>query len=113
LTSELLQGEEIPTAIFASNDRVAIGALHAITDHGLRVPEDISLVGVDDIEISQHLNPPLTTIHQPLDHLSQQAVEMLIGLIRDEPPPESAVLLEPELIVRRSTARPRTEATSL
>jgi DNA-binding LacI/PurR family transcriptional regulator len=112
LTSELLQGEEIPTAIFASNDRVAIGALHAITDQGLRVPEDISLVGVDDIEISEHLNPPLTTIHQPLDHLSQQAVEMLIGLIRDEPPPEVAVLLEPELIVRRSTARPRTEATS-
>jgi DNA-binding LacI/PurR family transcriptional regulator len=107
LMAELLQDSNLPTAVFASNDRVAIGALHAIIDCGLRVPEDISLVGVDDIEISQHLNPPLTTIRQPLAQLAQRAVEMLLGVIKEGEADPAPVLLEPELIVRRSTAKPR------
>jgi DNA-binding LacI/PurR family transcriptional regulator len=107
LMAAVLKEKELPTAVFASNDRVAIGALHAIIDRGLRVPEDISLVGVDDIEITQHLNPPLTTIRQPLPELARRAVEMLLGLIKADAAAPAPVLLEPELIVRRSTAAPR------
>ena len=92
-----------PTAIFASNDRVAIGALHAITERGLRVPEDYSLVGMDGIEISGHLNPPLTTVRQPLDSIARVAVEMLLKLIKGEALQQNSVLLIPELVVRQST----------
>jgi DNA-binding LacI/PurR family transcriptional regulator len=107
LMGDLLDAPEQPTAVFASNDRVAIGALHAITERGLRVPEDISLVGVDDIEISQHVNPPLTTIRQPLAELAERGVEMLLGLIKDEAAQPLPILLEPELVIRNSTDRPR------
>lgn len=106
LMLELLDDPTPPTAVFASNDRIAIGALHAICDRGLRVPEDISLIGVDDIEISEHLNPPLTTIRQPVEQLAQYAVAMLLALIRGETLDEQVILLQPELIVRQSTQAP-------
>ncbi len=96
---------ERPSAVFASNDRIAIGALHAIYDRGWRVPEDFSLVGVDGIEVSGHLNPPLTTVRQPLDQLARTGVDMLMRLIREEALPQMSITLAPELIVRRSTAR--------
>lgn len=104
--TELLDSDDPPTAVFASNDRVAIGALHAISERGLRVPVDISLIGVDDIEISAHLNPPLTTMRQPLDQLANSAVEMLLHVIHEEPLEPTLRLLKPELIVRGSTAPP-------
>ncbi|MBL8164491.1 MAG: LacI family DNA-binding transcriptional regulator [Anaerolineae bacterium] len=100
----LLAETHRPTAVFTSNDRVAIGALHAIYEHGLRVPDDISLVGVDDIEISAHLNPPLTTVRQPLDKLAALAVDHLLRLIRGEALEDPVTLLQPELIIRQSTA---------
>lgn len=106
LMAELLDDPVRPTGVFASNDRIAIGALHAIYDRGLRVPDDISILGVDDIEISQHLNPPLTTIRQPFSELAHQAVDMLLRLIRGEALTESVILLEPELVVRQSTQAP-------
>jgi DNA-binding LacI/PurR family transcriptional regulator len=99
----LLDEPEQPTAVFASNDRVAIGALHAITERGLRVPDDYSLVGMDGIEISGHLNPPLTTVRQPLDRLARAGVEMLLKLIKGEALDQNSVLLIPELLVRQST----------
>ncbi len=100
----LLDDATPPTAVFASNDRIAIGVLHAIYDRGLRVPDDISVVGMDGIEVSAHLTPPLTTIRQPLDRLAGAAVEVLLRLIRGETMGQRIVLLEPELIVRKSTA---------
>ncbi|MBL8153755.1 MAG: LacI family DNA-binding transcriptional regulator [Anaerolineae bacterium] len=101
---ELLNDGNRPTAVFTSNDRMAIGALHALYDRGLRVPDDISIVGLDDIEVSAHLTPPLTTMRQPLDRLAGAAVEMLLRLIRGETLGQRIVLLEPELVVRQSTA---------
>lgn len=106
LMLELLEHPNPPTAVFASNDRLAVGALHAIHDRSLQVPKDISLIGVDDIEISAHLNPPLTTIRQPVEQLAQHAVAMLLALIRGETLDEHVILLQPELIVRRSTHAP-------
>jgi LacI family transcriptional regulator len=101
---------ELPTAIFASNDRMAIGALRAIQERGLTVPGDVSLVGVDDIEISRFLNPPLTTVRQPLEDMARAGIELLLKLMQDDPPETTQVLLQPQLMIRQSTAVPRTEA---
>jgi LacI family transcriptional regulator len=103
---ELLSQAERPSAVFASNDRMAVGAAHAIREGGLRIPQDISLVGVDDIEISQHLNPPLTTVRQPVSEMARTGIEMLMQLIKGEAPAELHVTLSPLLVVRDSTAPP-------
>lgn len=102
----LLADSARPTAVFASNDRVAIGAMHAARDAGLCVPKDISIVGVDDIEVSQHLDPALTTVRQPLHDLARAGIELLLKLVQGETPDHEQVILEPELVVRESTARP-------
>jgi len=101
---ELLERPGRPTAVFASNDRLAIGASHAIYEHGLSIPGDISLVGVDDIEVSQHINPPLTTVRQPLEEMARVGIELLLKLIHAEAPSNTHVSLLPTLIVRESTA---------
>ena len=100
----LLDREDRPTAVFASNDRLAVGAMHAIHERGFRVPEDISLVGVDDIELSQYMNPPLTTVQQPVEDMARIGIELLLKLIRDEAPGDIHISLKPTLIVRKSTA---------
>jgi LacI family transcriptional regulator len=104
---ELLQDDERPTAVFASNDLVAIGAFHAISEAGLSVPGDISLVGVDDIEVSAHINPPLTTVRQPLESLARAGIDLLLKLIHDDHSENTQLTLEPMLIVRKSTAPPQ------
>jgi LacI family transcriptional regulator len=104
---ELLDEPVRPTAVFVSNDRMAIGAIHAALERGLRVPEDLSLVGVDDIELSRHITPPLTTVRQPLEDMARIGIEMLLKLIRGESLEQTHVSLAPSLIVRESTAPPR------
>jgi DNA-binding LacI/PurR family transcriptional regulator len=99
-------------AVFASNDQMALGVLHAAHRLGLRVPEDLAVVGVDDIAEGSHYWPPLTTVHQPLRDagvLAVEAVLCMIGASRhartpEEPDPPSRVL-QPTLIVRQSTRR--------
>ena len=93
-----------PTAIFASNDMMAIGALHALYERGFVVPRDISVIGVDDIELCRHLHPPLTTIAQPLEQMARSGIDMLLRLIHNEPPEQTRVLLSPQLVIRESTA---------
>lgn len=101
---EILSDAAYPTAVFASNDRMAIGASLAIYERGLRVPDDISLVGVDDIEVSRYMNPPLTTVTQPLEQLARVGIELLLKLIGGETPDETRTSLMPSLLVRQSTA---------
>ncbi|MCH4876074.1 LacI family transcriptional regulator [Pseudomonas sp. TMW22090] len=96
-----------PTALFCENDEMAIGALKRIRQSGLRVPEDISLVGFDDIPFAAYCDPPLTTISQPAAAFGQRAVEMLIALIEKKPLAERHVVLPFELTLRESTARVR------
>lgn len=101
-----------PTAVIAYNDLMALGALHASRTRGLRVPEDISVIGTDDIAMAAHANPPLTTIGQPKHHLGRLAMKTLRRMLNGEPPPdESFTLVESPLIVRASTgpapARPQ------
>lgn len=93
-----------PTALFCENDEMAIGALKRIREQGLRVPEDISLVGFDDIPMANYCDPPLTTISQPAEAFGEKAVEMLIMLIDKKPIPERHVVLPFELTPRASSA---------
>ena len=97
---------EPPTAIFCYNDMSALGALRRIRALGLRVPEDISIAGFDDLFFSQFLNPPLTTVRQPLRHLGNLAMDTLLKIFAGEPS-EIDIKVPGELIVRESTAPPK------
>ena len=97
-----------PTALFAMNDVMAFGAMAAIRDAGLRVPDDIAVAGFDDIRLARFACPPLTTVHEPDIEHGRRAGEMLIGLINGQPPLEVHLRLEAQLVVRQScgAARP-------
>jgi len=106
-THTLLALPDPPTAIFASNDMSAFGALEAIREHGWRVPDDISLVGFDDIPQSLLIYPKLTTVHQPLAEMGRQAVCLLLESLEDPGSAIRQVVLPTELVVRDSCAPPR------
>jgi DNA-binding LacI/PurR family transcriptional regulator len=95
------------TAIFVGNDSMALGALRAMHELGLRCPEDVSLVGFDDYPEAEFFSPGLTTIRQDFDEIGQRSVELLVQLIEDGAPRTQHVVLPPELIVRASTAPPK------
>jgi len=84
--SKLLSMEERPTAIFAANDLMAYGVLAAAQEYGLRVPEDLSLIGFDDIPLSAHTRPALTTVRQPFHSIGQRAIELLLSLLESPRP---------------------------
>jgi DNA-binding LacI/PurR family transcriptional regulator len=107
-TRRLLSLPVPPTAIFAMDDMMAIGALGAVADMGRIVPENLSIVGFDDIKVSAFVRPALTTVRQPIEELGRKAVELLLTMIASETPcdPCSQLVLEPELIIRDSCAPP-------
>ncbi|MFJ3139302.1 LacI family DNA-binding transcriptional regulator [Streptomyces sp. NPDC102359] len=100
---ELLEGPDRPTAIFAGSDLQALGVLEAARVKGLRVPEDLSVVGYDDVPLAQWSSPPLTTVHQPLRHMAEEASRMLL---RPDVTGGAAQRIElaTRLVVRQSTA---------
>jgi LacI family repressor for deo operon, udp, cdd, tsx, nupC, and nupG len=102
----LLTMSDRPTALFCESDEMAIGALKRIKEAGLRVPEDISVVGFDDIPLAQYCDPPLTTIAQPAEDFGRHAVEMLIDMIEKKTTPPKPVILPFELTIRESSAPP-------
>ena len=104
---ELLAGPERPTAVFAANDVTAIATIEVALALGLRVPDDVSVVGFDNIPESALCVPPLTTVNQPIRTMGERAVEMLIQLIRGQPVERTHLTLATELVVRGSTAPPR------
>ncbi len=109
VTRKLLATREPFTALFAFNDISAIGAIRALREAGLAVPEDVSVVGFDDIQSAAFQNPALTTVRQPLRQMGIIAAETLLRRINapaKSPYPKN-ILVEPELIVRETTARPR------
>lgn len=98
------------TAVLAMSDALAIGALHAAHERGLRVPEDVSVVGFDNIDVAEHSHPALTTVHQPVREKGEEAARLLMSAIdRQGPERPEHRLLETRLIVRGSTARPSLE----
>lgn len=104
---DLLALPEPPTAIFAGNDWMALGAIEAITSLGMAVPGDLSVVGVDDIDLAAHSNPPLTTISTPKREMARAATELLLRYIQgiDIPEEPLKILVSPHLVVRASTKR--------
>ncbi|GIG69222.1 LacI family DNA-binding transcriptional regulator [Phytomonospora endophytica] len=106
LTRELLRLPEPPTAVFACNDAEALGVYQAATEAGLRIPDDLSVVGFDDLPMAEWNIPPLTTVRQPLREMAVSAATMLVTLAQGEEPPQRRVELATELIVRSSTAPP-------
>ncbi|MFE2282025.1 LacI family DNA-binding transcriptional regulator [Streptomyces sp. NPDC059454] len=102
----LLDLPEPPTAVFAASDQMALGAIEALRGRGLRVPEDMSVVGFDDLPEVRWSAPPLTTVRQPLADMGKLAVRTVLRLTRDEQPDSPRVELATDLVVRASTAAP-------
>ena len=100
----LLSDGQRVTAVFVYDDIMAISAMRALHEKGLRVPEDVAVVGYDDIPLAAHITPPLTTVRQDKQAMGIQAMRMLIKLIQGEDLAESEVVMQPELIVRCSSS---------
>lgn len=102
-TGQLLRRKKVPSAVFVANDLMAVGVLRALHDAGVRVPEDISIVGFDDMPGAGHLIPGLTTVRQDLDGLGRQCIAMLLAALNGSA--GRFAPLEPTLVVRESAAR--------
>lgn len=103
---ELITGESAPTAVFAFNDRLAFGVLRVAHQVGIRVPQQLSVIGFDDLEATAWVTPTLTTIRQPLARMGATAADLLIQWIEGRRPGAMFVGLPTELVVRESTASP-------
>ncbi len=99
----LLDLPEPPTAVFVGSDTVALGALDAIRSRGRRVPDDLSVIGFDNIPVGKYLTPPLTTVHLPAIDLGRHAGAMIVQVLRGDLLPSPTVSLPTRLIVREST----------
>jgi len=104
-TKQLLARKKPFTAIFAYNDISAIGAIRALREQGLRVPQDISVLGFDDIPGADFHSPSLTTVRQPLGRMGEVAAETLLDRIEGSKEGPSEIAVEPELVLRESTAK--------
>ena len=98
----IAQRKVLPTAIFTSNDHLAIGVIKAMNENGIRIPKDLSIIGFDDIPEAAYLSPALTTIRQDFDNLGKLAINRMLDQLKSPSKP-GAFKIEPELIVREST----------
>jgi LacI family transcriptional regulator len=109
---ELLAMSDPPTAVFAGSDQQAFGVYEAARQRGLRVPQELSVVGFDDLPVTRWVSPPLTTVRQPLAEMGRAAAQILGDLVEGVPPRSRRVELSTELIVRESTAIPAIPAAA-
>lgn len=100
---QLLRTAPLPTAVFVAGDQMAIGAYRALAEAGVCVPDDMSVIGFDDIEAASYITPPLTTIRQPLEEMGQRALALLFELLDSGQAASRQIILPPELILRQST----------
>jgi DNA-binding LacI/PurR family transcriptional regulator len=96
------------TSLFAFNDLSAIGAMRAFRDRGVRVPEDVSVVGFDDIQSAAFQNPSLTTVRQPLGEMGEIAARTLLKRLAGDGASPDTIMVEPQLVIRESTSAPST-----
>lgn len=99
---KLLAHPERPDAVFVGNDAMAVGVYQALYQAGLRIPQDMAVIGYDDIELARYMTPPLTTVHQPKDELGELAIDVLIHRIAQPGQKQQRMQLTPELVVRGS-----------
>jgi DNA-binding LacI/PurR family transcriptional regulator len=100
--AQMLESGVTFRAVFAANDEMALGAFLALKAANLRVPEDVAVVGFDDIAVARFVAPPLTTVRAPIEQLGQAAAQLLLDAIRGEKLPSEQILLPVELVVRGS-----------
>lgn len=103
---EVLATRPRPTAVFALNDLIAVGALHAASDMGLRLPGDLSVVGFDGIPLSAYSIPELTTVAQPIYEMGERAARILLDQVHNDAARLETIIYESQLIIRKSTAPP-------
>ncbi|TMV52714.1 LacI family transcriptional regulator [Paenibacillus mesophilus] len=103
-TRRLLDKGERPTAIFACNDMTAFGVVNELSSMGVKVPEDMSVMGFDGIDFGQMMTPPLTTVLQPTYEMGRLACNMLLDMLIDGKKPETGIMLQPKLLERESVA---------
>jgi DNA-binding LacI/PurR family transcriptional regulator len=92
-----------PSAVVCMSDQIAVGAINVATAAGLRVGQDIAITGYDDIPMSAHLHPPLTTVRQPIHQVGRLIVDLLLKQINGEPVAQKGIMLSPELVIRKSS----------
>ncbi|EJB8348636.1 substrate-binding domain-containing protein [Vibrio cholerae] len=102
---KLYQRGKLPSALFVSNDMMAMGVIQAASQRGFRVPDDLSLIGYDDVHIAKFMTPALTTIHQPKYRLGKAAVDTLLYRLENPDTTAQVVQLEPTLVVRNSVRK--------
>jgi LacI family repressor for deo operon, udp, cdd, tsx, nupC, and nupG len=104
-TKSLLESGNKFTAIFVASDNVAMGVKAALREAGLRIPEDISLVGFDDIPWAQYADPPLTTVHLQAQEMARRACLVLMDLLQGKEPKKKQQIIETHLVVRKSSRK--------
>lgn len=105
LTHNLMASPNPPDAIFASNNLMALGCLRALHERGVRIPDEVSLISFDDMTWAEDLNPPLSVVAQPSYELGQQALELLLYRMKHPKASYRKVILQPQLIIRKSSGR--------
>ncbi len=105
ISLEYLSSSDPPTAIFACNDLLAIGAIEAIREKNLRVPDDVSVIGFDNTVIATIIDPQLTTMAQPIQHMGREVMDLIVAEIKGEKQYKSRIVLDTKRIVRESTAQ--------
>ena len=98
---------QLPTAVFAADDFIAFGIMDAFKNEGIRIPQDVSVVGFDDQTYSEEFHPSLTTVRHPVEKIGRQGVKMILKLIKEPAKRNVIAEFDPELIVRESTGTPR------
>lgn len=109
---QLFASADRPTAVFAGNDVQALGVIEVAREHGLRVPEDVSVVGYDDTQIAVWLRPRLTTVHQPIRRMAAEAARIVLRIAAGEPVEQQRLELATHLVIRESTAPPADPSSS-
>lgn len=103
ITARLIEQKKKFTAVFAANDLMAIGAIKALKARNIKIPEDVEVIGFDNIEVSQMMEPSLSTVTQPVYEMGARGAKMLIDIIEGKKIRKKKIILEPELVLREST----------
>ncbi|WP_163536406.1 LacI family DNA-binding transcriptional regulator [Gracilibacillus sp. YIM 98692] len=102
---QMLNRDELPSAIFACNDLIAIGVIQGARENGIRIPEDLSIVGFDNTILATTTVPSLTTVAQPINEMGRKVVDVIVDNINNEEPTTERILFKPTLMVRNTSAR--------
>ena len=103
--ADFVKKGNLPTAVFAQNDRMAMGVMRAARDADLKVPDQLSVIGVDDMPLSSYFDPPLTTMRQDMPLIGQEAIRKLIEIIQNKTVEQTVLKLPAQLVVRQSTVK--------